>query len=525
MSEQFENIRILKIRCKNHYLFGDMEFDFTNNGQPVDTIIIAGENGVGKSTLLELIYTIVGTYDFHSLPTNIDVDLLINGENVSLGITVNEHGGAYIGFSDHKKHNLTAIYSDVAINYNKKQNITSVTDLNVDIKVRAMKSNDNLAHDIEQLLIDVYNLDATDYFSEATSAKEVGNSVDGITTERRIARFRNAYREMFGDNLVLKGVENISGKSIYFINKNGKKILLNKLSSGEKQIVFRGGYLLKDKNALKGATVLIDEPEISLHPEWQKKIMDYYKRIFTDENGVQTSQIFAVTHSPFIIHNENRYNDKVIILKKDSNGKIHIEDKPSYYDCNSVKVVEDAFNIQDFSTNVVPTLYVEGRTDEKYIKKVAEVYGLSLPFVVKWIGHIDASGQESNTGYSALNKAKEFLIAQGGDIKTILLYDCDTNKKDENFGNVFIRHLPKYVNAKKINKGIENALILDTVVIGGCYNKKTSIGEYGDEKIIFEFDKMACCDYICGLNEKILKAVFANLQKVLDELISIFNGD
>ena len=55
MGEQFQNIRILKVRCKNHYLFGDMEFDFTNNGHPVDTIIIAGENGVGKSTLLDII--------------------------------------------------------------------------------------------------------------------------------------------------------------------------------------------------------------------------------------------------------------------------------------------------------------------------------------------------------------------------------------------------------------------------------------------------------------------------------------
>ena len=31
------------------------------------------------------------------------------------------------------------------------------------------------------------------------------------------------------------------------------------------------------------------------------KIMDYYKRIFTDKNGNQTSQIFAVTHSPFAV--------------------------------------------------------------------------------------------------------------------------------------------------------------------------------------------------------------------------------
>lgn len=525
MSEAFKNLWILKIRCKNHYLFGDMEFDFTSNGQPVDTIIIAGENGVGKSTLLDIIFNLAGGQ------TNLDtgdyeVDILFDRQITTYALQIhnqysrNMHWEPNIGIN-----NLVSIFSDVEINYHKDQEIRSVTSKVLDASSSSQKSQSNLALEIEQLLIDVQSLDSEDIAYEVREAKAKGLSLNAVNTEKRIARFVNAFNFMFNNQFEWGGVTNTKGKQIFFYDKRKNKIMLSNLSSGEKQIVYRGAYLLKDSNSLKGATVLIDEPEISLHPEWQKRIMDYYKRIFTDENGVQTSQIFAVTHSPFIIHNENRYNDKVIILKKDNNGKIYVEDNPSYYDCNSVKVVEDAFNIQDFSTNVVPTLYVEGRTDEKYIKKAAEIYGLSLPFVVKWIGHIDANGQESNTGCTALNKAKEFLITQGGDIKTILLYDCDTNKKDENYGNIYIRHLPKFTNSKKINKGIENALILDTVDIGECYNKKTSMGEYGDEKIIFEFDKMACCDYICGLNEKILKAVFANLQKVLEELISIFNGD
>ena len=521
MSEQFENIRILKVRCKNHYLFGDMEFDFTNNGQPVDTIIIAGENGAGKSTLLNIIYSVLG---FGHCYGEYEFDFQVDERKFTYYRQI-YNGGSSNRFSEQVNIHLSSIYSDVAINYNKQQNITSVTNSNIDRATNSIKSSSDLAKEIEQLLIDIHDLDANDYYSEAREAKEKGLSTDNITLERRILRFTNAYQYMFGDKLIWKGIDNYNGKSVYFVNNNEQKIYLSQLSSGEKQIVFRGGYLLKDKNALKGATVLIDEPEISLHPEWQKKIMDYYKRIFTDENGVQTSQIFAVTHSPFIIHNENRYNDKVIILKKDENGRIYVEDNPSYYDCNSVKVVEDAFNVQDFSYNLAPTLYGEGRTDEKYIKKAAEIFGLNLPFEVKWIGHIDANEQESNTGYTALNKAKEFLIAQGGNAKTILLYDCDTNKKDENFGNIFTRHLPKYKNAKKINKGIENALILDAIDISTFYCSKSIFGDYGEEKILCEFDKMACCEYICNLDEAVLKGVFANIQNVLSNIINIFSEE
>lgn len=62
--------------------------------------------------------------------------------------------------------------------------------------------------------------------------------------------------------------------------------------------------------------MFIDEPEISLHPLWQQKVLDYYKAMFTDAAGVQTSQIFCVTHSPFVIHSNRRRDDKVIVMKR-----------------------------------------------------------------------------------------------------------------------------------------------------------------------------------------------------------------
>ncbi len=50
-------MKIRKITFKNHFIFGDLEFDFTDkNGKTINTIIIAGENGVGKSLLLNTIF-------------------------------------------------------------------------------------------------------------------------------------------------------------------------------------------------------------------------------------------------------------------------------------------------------------------------------------------------------------------------------------------------------------------------------------------------------------------------------------
>ena len=45
---------ITKIKWKNHNVLGNLKLDFTNkDGTVYDNIVIAGENGTGKTTILE----------------------------------------------------------------------------------------------------------------------------------------------------------------------------------------------------------------------------------------------------------------------------------------------------------------------------------------------------------------------------------------------------------------------------------------------------------------------------------------
>lgn len=61
-------MKIKKIKLENNPFFGTCEFDFTNNqGQIMDNIVLAGENGCGKTQLLNIIY------NFSTLPTQGDV--------------------------------------------------------------------------------------------------------------------------------------------------------------------------------------------------------------------------------------------------------------------------------------------------------------------------------------------------------------------------------------------------------------------------------------------------------------------
>jgi predicted ATPase len=79
------------------------------------------------------------------------------------------------------------------------------------------------------------------------------------------------------------------------LTKNNRPITLDKLSSGEKQIVsiFSILYLASSKKNL----VIFDEPELSISMEWQKMLLpDVLK-------SPQCHGIIAATHSPFIFDN------------------------------------------------------------------------------------------------------------------------------------------------------------------------------------------------------------------------------
>ena len=78
-------------------------------------------------------------------------------------------------------------------------------------------------------------------------------------------------------------------------NRDGQKVELYQLSSGEKQIVslFSQIYLSNQQNYF----VLIDEPELSLSVQWQRTFLEDIR------NSQFCSGLVAVTHSPIIFEN------------------------------------------------------------------------------------------------------------------------------------------------------------------------------------------------------------------------------
>lgn len=82
--------------------------------------------------------------------------------------------------------------------------------------------------------------------------------------------------------------------------------------------------------------------------------------------------------------------------------------------------------------------------------------------------------------------------------------------------------MPTFSNSKDMKKGIENALVLDDIDVSSFYLSRTIKGDYGDDTIKKEFQKMKFCDSLCSMPNEELTKVFANLKTVIDSLLEIF---
>lgn len=358
-------MKIKKIQLKNNLFFGNTTFDFTNEaGEIMDNIILAGENGCGKTQLLNVIYEFSTLSTSGTVSSEIrtfivtlsDEELIQLTSNMTSGSalisptgefeiiqdftaqpnywsrikvkyqSINENGetstqsidSSHLFMNVNVKKLFKSIFSTVEINYNP-QTTSNITAQEIDQEIESsLRSSNNLGTEIQQLLIDVHTNDASDL---QTWVDEHDGLVPPPEVKNiRINRFRRAFSTVFSNLNFSKITTENNIKKVIF-KKYNQDIDIASLSSGEKQIVFRGAFLLRNQQSTIGNTILIDEPELSLHPKWQTKIFNYYRHLFINTNGTQTSQLFIATHSQYVLSSglDNQNNTSIILMKRNAN--------------------------------------------------------------------------------------------------------------------------------------------------------------------------------------------------------------
>ncbi|HEL3785101.1 TPA: AAA family ATPase [Stenotrophomonas maltophilia] len=129
-------------------------------------------------------------------------------------------------------------------------------------------------------------------------------------TAGKLQRFVNACNAYLEDSSEGKSFvyEPNSSKVSVISSDTQQPVPMDQLSSGEKQII----SLLAELYLYDGSKVLlIDEPELSLSMEWQRKIIPDIL------NSGSVVQVVAITHSPFIFENElDPYAGPLIIRRE-----------------------------------------------------------------------------------------------------------------------------------------------------------------------------------------------------------------
>ena len=338
-------MKIRKIKYNNHPVLGNLELDFVNSdtGLPYDTIVIAGENGTGKTTILSTLnnflclhsfepferieyevdnrlFAVVSTGNVHDdnlgfhkridLQTNMGVIIRTNSNNNIEGIQQDLLDLRHYG----------CVYSKARADFNVRK-ITGTTSLEIDKELYDEDNKEDFSS-LKQLIIDLQYDDSTKW-QELTEASPIHHAdYDAFARIAKMSRFKTAFNNFF-ENIKYKKVESSDGEKKVLFTKHNKDITIDVLSTGEKQIVYRGAYLLRNVGKLDGAAIMIDEPELSMHPKWQKRILKYFKDLFTVAGGTQKAQLFFATHSEYVLGEalKDRTNTLVIVLK-DNNGTI-----------------------------------------------------------------------------------------------------------------------------------------------------------------------------------------------------------
>ena len=330
-------MKIEKVRIKNVKGIKDLELSFKKDNKILDLIVLAGVNGSGKTTILEAIKDFFyNKYLNFNGPekSNVNLDIFFEDfekkqieESEKSSIDNYEHKlqdffSALQSYNLYRKNSNDYYRNQIAKRFDVPPKIIYVPAENKFEEIQTYSTtlskeyefintiNSNVIRDIPSYIATRRNYLAT--IEEDLTMKEITN---------KVVNEINGIFDILELDVKLKGFSKDEKTMPIFENSAGEEFDINDLSSGEKQLFLRtlSIKMLEPNNSI----ILIDEPELSLHPKWQQRIIEVYKKI--GENN----QIIVATHSPHILGSVS--NENIFILYRNENGKIEAKTGDELY--------------------------------------------------------------------------------------------------------------------------------------------------------------------------------------------------
>ncbi len=314
-----EPFRIISLKVKDIGPFGNLDLTFMPKPDSAkgkaEVHIFTGENGTGKSTLLEVL---ASTFRKEHTTDPIGNKSRNNGSKVEIIIADDDHGSRrteYI-YADGQWEFSFAVFAYSGYRQIRNAQIKGIQEIEQHPLADALDF--NRANAPQLMLQWVANTIAAEAI--ASVQQEPKNAA-----QRRLAIQQ---LEAAIGKICEKKIEFKLETSPYAVKiaLDGEVLDFNQLPDGLKSIISWLADLLMRMERLKWENdtpvlernfiLLLDEIEVHLHPSWQRKILPAVQSLFPN------AQIFISTHSPFVI---GSVDDAWIYKLVKPNGDSHLE--------------------------------------------------------------------------------------------------------------------------------------------------------------------------------------------------------
>lgn len=364
---------ISNLIVKNYKLFND-EFkiinfnvpDNINDGTGLTTIV--GENGCGKTTILDAIACSLLEYKAEGFDisdmndSNKETEITIetkdtfNVKSVFPNSSFDAKGFKFIGKTREKSNQnklLSLIMTDqLYISTDDEKPKPGSPDLRMKVTnsfgTKRFNELDVLYLDKNRLyqtragtyndtrfdrIMDDFNFQ---YYKNQDNVenlnKMLNEKIKKELSNKNLENAINKFKEISGHSLKLDFIDNylpFKKANLVVETPSNMQIDLASLDSGYEMMFSLIYSFYMSKQSGKKLIILIDEPELHLHPRLQEKFVDFILEISKE------SQVILTTHSPLLIK-QLSYNENVknIVLKKEKEVKEFDERKLSYVSSN-----------------------------------------------------------------------------------------------------------------------------------------------------------------------------------------------
>lgn len=471
---------IKKMTLKNYRCFEDYTINFK------DETLIVGENNAGKSTIIEALRIIsvtanklfknrqyINANDSLNIPKNIrGFNLNLDAYKVDLRSIVyfyKENINAEI-IAEFENNVIFKIYLNpecvFATIYNKSgENIKSITNAKKmnenDLKVNIMPHLNLIREKEKKLATETIERDQYTYLSSLHFRNEIL-----LYKNDYFLKFKNIAEKIWS-GLCIDDVEYSSDNDevLFWIKDNQFTSELGLMGSGLQMYLQIIWFIAKNSS---GATIILDEPDVYLHPNLQKKIFNYIKSMNT--------QIIIATHSVELISEADFKNvfqiDKTRRIQRYSNGLSNVQN-----------IVEKIGSVQNMSLLRLglskKCIFVEG-LDMKLLNKF---YKILYPEKIELLSDLPIIELGSFTRYEqALGVSKLFYKETEGNFKCICILDRDYRMENE------LNKIKKNAEDAHLNLHIWERKELESYLI--------------NPNVLYKFikDNVSYEDFISGLN-------------------------